>query len=157
MAKFSKSIIWDKAPEETGPILIFGDILISLKYSVVEGNLHAKKTARSVQPVRYNTGVWQRDRRTDRHRPRAYISLAERRAQKHACFITVIIAQCITLLYCNLKKIFAFVLLFLDLFLLSHVCLVCVNKYLLTYFRAVCLYSHCVRGTLSQGSRSCPH
>jgi len=51
--------------------------------------------------------------------------------------------------------IFALVLLYPDLglFLLLHLRLICANEYvayLLTYFRAACLYSHCVHGNSCQ-------
>jgi len=48
---------------------IFADIWISLKHSVglVEKSLHAKKPARSVQPLQQNTYLWQTDRQTQAH------------------------------------------------------------------------------------------
>jgi len=53
-----------------------------------------QKTARSVQPIRYNTGVWQTltDRQTDRqtHNDIIYV-LAQRRA-----VITVILNVCMS-------------------------------------------------------------
>jgi len=53
--------------------------------------------------------------------------------------------------YCIIISIiFALMLLFLDLFVLLHVNLICTNKYLLIYFRLVGLYSHCIHGTTSQ-------
>jgi len=62
--KFSSSIIWDKVPE--GSILIFADTLLSLKHNIayVKRNLCAKKSARYMQPIQYNTGVSQTDRHT---------------------------------------------------------------------------------------------
>ena len=48
-----KSRVWDKVPEGSRPI--FGNTQLSLQHSVghVEGSLHAKEPARSVQPFRY--------------------------------------------------------------------------------------------------------
>jgi len=52
--------------------LIFGHSLISLKHS--EGNPACKKSARSVQPFWYNTGMWRTDGHTATDNTRAGIA-----------------------------------------------------------------------------------
>ena len=58
VAKFSKTRAWDKVPQ--------GSTVVFLKLGVGEsrGSIFNKKPAWSVQPVRYSTGVWQTDTRT---------------------------------------------------------------------------------------------
>jgi len=68
------SVAWQNfiSPElgksSRGKYPIFGNTLISIKYSIaqVEGNLYTKKSAQSMQPFWYNTGtgVWQSHKHT---------------------------------------------------------------------------------------------